>query len=188
MAENKRKIEELQNKLKSSTLNTTKLQGTLNKLNTQLQEKTKEIDILKQQVSERDTKIQELGESVEKLTAENTQVKAEKEATSRIAQNQDTQLNTAWYVFGTNKELKSHKIIVDGDVLKTQDFDADYFTKIDIRKTTVIPLNSKSAKLLTTHPQGSYSLLKDSKGEYTLRITNATDFWSVSKHLVIKVK
>ena len=188
MAENKRKIEELQNKLKSSTLNTTKLQETLNKLNTQLQEKTKEIDILKQQVSERDTKIQELGESVEKLTAENTQVKAEKEATSRIAQNQDTQLNTAWYVFGTNKELKSHKIIVDGDVLKTQDFDADYFTKIDIRKTTVIPLNSKSAKLLTTHPQGSYSLLKDSKGEYTLRITNATDFWSVSKYLVIKVK
>lgn len=188
MAENKRKIEELQNKLKSSTLNTTKLQETLNKLNTQLQEKTKEIDILKQQVSERDTKIQELGESVEKLTAENTQVKAEKEATSRIAQNQDTQLNTAWYVFGTNKELKSHEIIVDGDVLKTQDFDADYFTKIDIRKTTVIPLNSKSAKLLTTHPQGSYSLLKDSKGEYTLRITNATDFWSVSKYLVIKVK
>ena len=188
MAENKRKIEDLQNKLKSSTLNTTKLQETLNKLNTQLQEKTKEIDILKQQVSERDTKIQELGESVEKLTAENTQVKAEKEATSRIAQNQDTQLNTAWYVFGTNKELKSHKIIVDGDVLKTQDFDADYFTKIDIRKTTVIPLNSKSAKLLTTHPQGSYSLLKDSKGEYTLRITNATDFWSVSKYLVIKVK
>lgn len=188
MAENKRKIEELQSKLKSSTLNTSKLQETLNKLNNQLQEKTKEIDELKQQISERDNKIQELGESVEQLTNENKQVRAEKEATSQIAQNQDTQLNTAWYVFGTNKELKFHKIIVDGDVLKNQNFDADYFTKIDIRKTTVISLNSKSAKLLTTHPQGSYSLLKDSKGEYTLRITNVSDFWSISKYLVIKVK
>ena len=74
------------------------------------------------------------------------------------------------------------------DVLKNKDFEADYFTKIDIRKTTVIPLNSKSAKLLTSHPAGSFSLLKDSKGEYTLRITSPSDFWNVSKYLVIKVK
>ncbi len=188
MAENRRKIEELQEKLKSSTLNTTKLQETLNKLTKQLEEKTKEIEELKNQIADRDVKIQELGESVEKLTEENTQVKAEKDATTEIAQRQDAQLNTAWYVFGTNKELKQHKILVDGDVLKNQDFDAGYFTKIDIRKTTVIPLNSKSAKLLTTHPEGSYSLLKDSKGEYTLRITSPSEFWSVSKYLVIKVK
>lgn len=188
MEENRRKIEELQDKLQRSTLNTTKLKETLDKLTAQLEEKTKEIEELKQQVAERDTKIQELGESVEKLTAENTQVKAEKDVTEEIAQRQDMQLNTAWYVFGTNKELKAHKILVDGDVLKNKDFDADYFTKIDIRKTTVIPLNSKSAKLLTSHPAGSFSLLKDSKGEYTLRITSPSDFWSVSKYLVIKVK
>ncbi len=188
MEENRRKIEELQDKLQRSTLNTTKLKETLDKLTAQLEEKTKEIEELKQQVAERDTKIQELGESVEKLTAENTQVKAEKDVTEEIAQRQDMQLNTAWYVFGTNKELKAHKILVDGDVLKNKDFDADYFTKIDIRKTTVIPLNSKSAKLLTSHPAGSFSLLKDSKGEYTLRITSPSDFWNVSKYLVIKVK
>lgn len=188
MLENKRKIEELQNKLKSSSLNASKLQETLNKLQAQLEQKTKDIDELRQQLSERDIQISELGESVEKLTTENAQVKDERDAAAEIARNQDAQLNTAWYVFGTNKELKSHKIIVDGDVLKTNDFDADYFTQIDIRKTNVIPLNSKSAKLLTTHPEGSYSLLKDSKGEYTLRITNASEFWSVSKYLVIKVK
>ncbi len=188
MEENRRKIAELEEKLKSSSLNSTKLQETLNKLTAQLQEKTKEIDELKNALAERDVKIQELDESVNKLTQENTQVKAEKDATTAIAQKQDAQLNTAWYVFGTNKELKNHKIIVDGDVLKSKDFDAEYFTKIDIRNTTVIPLNSKSAKLLTTHPQGSYSLLKDGKGEYTLRITNPTGFWSVSKYLVIRVK
>ena len=64
----------------------------------------------------------------------------------------------------------------------------NYFTKIDIRKVNVIPLESRYAELLTNHPANSYSLLKDSKGEYTLRITDAAKFWSVSKYLVVRVK
>ena len=84
--------------------------------------------------------------------------------------------------------MKDHKILVKGDVLENEDFDKDYFTKIDIRKTTSIPLGSKYAKMYTTHPAGSYSLLKDSNGEYTLRISDPAKFWSVSKYLVIRVK
>ena len=188
LLENRRKIEDLQQKLKNSSVNASKMQAAINKLTEQLEQKTKELDDLRQQIAERDIKIVELGQSVEKLKTENTQVKAESEMNAEIAKNQDAQLNTAYYMFGTNKELKKHRILVDGDVLKTKDFDADYFTKIDIRKVNVIPLNSKYAKLLTTHPEGSYSLLKDSKGEYTLRITNASEFWSVSKYLIIRVK
>jgi len=188
MAENRQKIEKLQQQINASSVNTTKLQEALKKLTQQLEEKTVEIDSLKTQLAQRDVKIQELGQSVEQLQAENTQVKAESEVNAEIARNQDAQLNTAYYVYGTTKELKQQKILVDGDVLKTNDFNADYFTKIDIRKTNVIPLDSKSVKLLTTHPEGSYSLLKDSKGEYTLRITDAAEFWSVSRYLVIRVK
>jgi len=188
MAENRQKIEKLQQQINASSVNTTKLQEALKKLTQQLEEKTVEIDSLKTQLAQRDVKILELGQSVEQLQAENTQVKAESEVNAEIARNQDAQLNTAYYVYGTTKELKQQKILVDGDVLKTNDFNADYFTKIDIRKTNVIPLDSKSVKLLTTHPEGSYSLLKDSKGEYTLRITDAAEFWSVSRYLVIRVK
>lgn len=188
LLDNRRKIEDLQQKLKTSSVNASKMQAAINKLTEQLEQKTKELDELRQQIAERDIKIVELGQSVEQLKSENSQVKAESEMNAEIAKNQDAQLNTAYYMYGTNKELKKHRILVDGDVLKTKDFDADYFTKIDIRKVNVIPLNSKSAKLLTTHPEGSYSLLKDSKGEYTLRITNATEFWSVSKYLVVKVR
>ncbi len=188
MLENRRKIEELQQRLNQSSVNTAKMQEALKKLTAQLEEKTQEIEDLRTQLAQRDVKIIELGESVEKLQNENTQVKAESEANAEIAKNQDAQLNTAYYVFGTSKELKEQKILVDGDVLKNNDFNANYFTKIDIRRTNVIPLESKSAKILTTHPEGSYSLLKDSKGEYTLRITDAAEFWSVSRYLVIKVK
>lgn len=188
MLENRRKIEELQQRLNASSVNSAKLQETIKKFTAQLEEKALEIEEMRTQLAQRDVQILELAGSVEALKQENTQVKAENELNAEIAKNQDAQLNTAWYVFGTTKELKEQRIIVDGDVLKTKDFNADYFTKIDIRKTNVIPLNSKSAKLLTTHPEGSYSLLKDSRGEYTLRISDANEFWSVSRYLVIRVK
>ena len=64
----------------------------------------------------------------------------------------------------------------------------DYFTQIDLRVTKVIRLYSKSAKLLTNHPAGSYSLDKDAQGQYTLRVLDPQKFWSVSKYLVIVVK
>jgi hypothetical protein len=111
-----------------------------------------------------------------------------KDEVDNIVNIQDEMLNTGWYVYGTKKELKESKILVDGNVLKDGGFDADYFTKIDIRNTIVIPLNSKSVKILTTHPEDSYTLIKGSNGEYTLRIKDPSIFWSVSKYLVVRVK
>ena len=62
------------------------------------------------------------------------------------------ELNAAWFVFGTKSELKAQKILQSGDVLKSADFNKDYFTQIDIRTTKEIKLYSKRAELLTTHP------------------------------------
>ena len=75
-----------------------------------------------------------------------------------------------------------------GQVLKDSDINKDYFTQVDIRTTKEIKLYSKRAELLTTHPSGSYELVKDDKGQLTLKITNPTEFWSVSRYLVIQVK
>lgn len=119
---------------------------------------------------------------------ENDRVKRDNELKEQIVNNQDAQLNTAYYVFGTKSELKQHKILDNGDILTNQNFDKSYFTKIDIRNITTIPLYSKSAKVLSKHPANAYSLQKDSKGEYTVKILNPTEFWSLTKYLVIKVK
>jgi hypothetical protein len=106
----------------------------------------------------------------------------------RYAHNQDAQINTAYYVFGTKSELKQRNILSNGEILTNANFDRNYFTKIDIRNINTIPLHSKSAKILSKHPSNAYSLLKDSKGEYTLKIINPTDFWNLTKYLVILVK
>ncbi|MDE7117723.1 MAG: hypothetical protein K2O61_03655 [Bacteroidaceae bacterium] len=187
MEENRRKIEELGNKLSASTINSSKLKEAISKLTLQLNEKSTELETLRTQLAEKDMMIAELGSAVNTLKDENAQVKQEKDEAEQIAKTQDAQLNTAWYVYGTSTDLKEQGILKKGEVLQGN-YNKDYFTKIDIRKVSVISLGSKSATILTTHPAGSYTLLKDSKGEYTLRITDAPKFWSVSKYLVVKVK
>ena len=184
---NRRKIEELTSKLNSSSINSAKLKETINSLTKQLNEKNAEIEKLRAQLAEKDVVIEELGNTVTTLKDENTQVRQQKEATEQIARTQDAQLNTAWYVYGTSKELKAQGVLSKGEVLQGE-YNKNYFTKIDIRKVTVIPFEAKHARILTTHPDGSYTLLKDSKGEYTLRITDPATFWSVSKYLVVKVR
>ena len=132
-------------------------------------------------IAEQETKINSLDKEVNELTTSNEE-KAETVA------KQEKELNTAWYVFGTKKELKEQRIIESGDVLKNKDFNQDYFTKIDIRVVKSIKLYSKSAKLLTSHPADSYKLEIDGQKQYTLYITNPQQFWSVSRYLVILVK
>jgi predicted nucleic acid-binding Zn-ribbon protein len=188
MEANRKKIDELQARLKSSGINAKKLQDAIDKLNSQMKEKDKSIVELRTLLANKDIQIAELGDSLASVSAKNEEIENAKEAVDQIASKQDELLNTAWYVYGTKSELKERRILVDGDVLKTSDFDADYFTKIDIRNTIVIPLNSKSVKILTTHPEDSYTLIKGSNGEYTLRIKDPSIFWSVSKYLVVRVK
>lgn len=186
---NKERIAKLREQLKESSFNTSKLQATIESLNKELESKTAKIEELQAEldsknahIAHQDKQISELNTNVNSLTADNA-------AKARAVEQQDKQLNTAWYVFGTKKELREQHILEGTNkVLKGNNFNKDYFTKIDIRVDKVIKLYSKSAKLLTNHPAGSYSLDKDARGMYTLRITNPTTFWSVSKYLVVVVK
>lgn len=187
MESQRQKIAELEKKFNASNLNSAKLKEAINGLKLQLEEKSQAIETLTAQLAEKEVQITTLNEHVEALAAENTVVKQQRDETKQVAQKQDAELNTAWYVFGTSKELKEQNILQKGEVLKG-DYNKEYFTKIDIRSTRVIPLNSKSAKILTTHPADSYKLMKDSKGEYTLCISENESFWSISKYLVILVK
>lgn len=193
LQENRQKIEELQRKLTNSSINAAKFKEMVAQLEQQLEEKSQQLEELRMQIQLKDQKIAQLSDDVSNLQNDNETLKTSKEQTERIARSQDEQLNSAWYVVGTSKQLKEHKILTSSGlfskskVLKDE-FDVNFMTKIDIRNTTVIPLSSKSADIMTNHPSGSYTLLKDNKGLYTLRISDPTKFWSLSKYLVIKVK
>lgn len=194
MEENKEQIAKLQSMLKNSKTNSAQLKKAVAALTQELTAKAQRIEELQTELASKNIRIQELDAAVSDLTVAKDELAAENEAKAKTVEEQDKALNTAWFVFGTKKELKDQKILSGsglfkkGEVLKDGDVNKDYFTQIDLRTTKEIKLYSKDADILTTHPAGSYKLEKDDKGQLILKITNPKEFWSVSKYLVIQVK
>ena len=185
---NREQIAKLEKQLANSNYQSEQLKKAIKNLTAELNAKQQQIETLQSELAAKNIRIAELDEAVSDLNKNVDELSAENEVKTRTVEAQDKALNTAWYVFGTKSELKDQKILKRGNVLKDNDFNKDYFTQIDIRTDKVIKLYSKRAQLLTTHPEGSYVLEKDSEGQLTLKITNPTDFWSVSRYLVIQVR
>lgn len=183
----KKTIENLQAQLIQKDGELKKLRAELQAKNIHIAELDETINGLNSDVASLNTSVQNLNTEKTNLTNEKAQLQSESNKKSETISSQDKQLNTAWYVFGTKKELKQNNILNDGKVLR-EGFNRNYFTKIDIRVDKEIKLYSKSAKILTVHPSSSYSLSKDSNGQYVLRINDPQSFWSTSKYLVVQVK
>ena len=187
MKQNRELIAKLQRQLREGSIKGDQLQRTIENLTKQMEEKDKQLQQLREELDAKDIHIMDLDEKIANL---NTNVDNLTEEGNRKAQkinDQDQQLHTAWYVFGTKDELKEQRIYDGGKVLQGN-FNRSYFTKIDIRVTKEIKLYSRSAKMLTAHPASSYTLQRDATKQYVLRITNPQQFWSTSKYLVIQVK
>ena len=187
MKQNRELIAKLQKQLESSTLKGGQLKKTIDNLTAQLEAKDKQLLALREELEKKDIHISELDETIGNLNTNVSNLSADNQQKAETINAQDKQLNTAWYVFGTKKELKGQHILEGGKVMNGN-FNKNYFTKVDIRNTTEIKLYSKSAKLLTAHPASSYSLTHDASKQYVLRITNPQIFWSTSKYLVVLVK
>ncbi|MBP3230352.1 MAG: hypothetical protein J6M40_06410 [Prevotella sp.] len=187
MAKNRELINKLKKQLRESSVKGDQLNKTLEDLVAQLEQKDQQLQQLRSELDAKDIHIGKLDETIATLNTDVENLKTESSQKTETINTQDKQLNTAWFVFGTKKELKEQRIIEDGRVLQAN-FNKNYFTKIDIRIDKEIKLYSKSAKLLTMHPSSSYTLAKDAKDQYVLRITNPQIFWSTSKYLVVLVK
>ena len=187
MQQNRELIKKLQGQLRDSDFKSQELKKVIANMLRQLDEKDQQLQQLRAELDAKNRHIAELDETISNLNNNVTELKSESDEKSQIINNQETQLNTAWYVFGTRPELKDQRILM-GDKVLQQNFNKNYFTKIDIRVTREIKLYSKSARLLTSHPAGSYELTRDNNKMYTLAITNPQLFWSTSKYLVVVVK
>lgn len=190
---NRERIAELEKQLDNSKYASAQLKKAITGLKEELAVKTQQIETLQTELASKNIRIAELDDAVAGLNQNVADLTAENAAKAAIVANQDVALNAAWFVFGTSSELKDQKIISKKflqktKVLENEDFNKDYFTQIDIRTDKEIKLYSKDAKLLTAHPEGTYDLVKDDKGQLTLVITNPNKFWSVSRYLVIEVK
>lgn len=186
MQQNRELIDKLRTQLRESSINGEQLKKTIESLALQLEEKDKELQQLRAELDAKDIHIMDLDEKIANLNTNVSNLSSESAKKSETISAQDKQLHTAWFVFGTKKELKDQQILKNGKVLQGN-FNKEYFTKVDIRVDKEIKLYSRSAKMLTSHPSSSYTLQRDANKQYVLRITDPQLFWSTSKYLVILV-
>ena len=128
---NRELIANLQQQLRTSNQSDSRTKAKLEEMvanfNKQLEDKNREIEELRSQLEARDIKIAEQGEQISSLNSSVNDLAQKNEEKSRTVAAQDKELNTAYYVFGTKRELREQRILKRGDVLKSNDFNKDYF-------------------------------------------------------------
>lgn len=188
---NKNELEKLKSKLKKSAFKSSELEQSIERLTKMLEEESFKVVFLTEKLAEKDSLINQLGSTVDKLGKDVDELSNDNKSKQEKIKEMDVSIHTAWYVFGTRKELKDQKIVTSDGLFSPQrvlqqDFNKNYFVRIDARNTKSIPLYSTRAKILTNHPKSSYTLEKDN-GNFVLLIVDTNEFWSVSKYLVIEV-
>lgn len=192
LQKNRQIVAQLRSKLKKSDARIVELEKMIESLNKQVESKDAEISDLKDQLAKLNIKVEGLSSEVSNLNQTVDNLNNDNKAKQQAINDKTAELNTAYYVIGTTKELKAKNIITkEGGFIglgksKTvkSDFDKTYFTKIDVTKFKGVPVFKKKATVITTHPAGSYKLVGN-KAVDSLVIKNYAEFWSASKYLVI---
>lgn len=105
------------------------------------------------------------------------------------------ELNKVYYAYGTEKELLKNRVIektngfigLGKSTALKADFNDSYFTKTDGSRTKTIVVEGSDFRIITDHPHKSYSL--EASGNRTkIKISDPSEFWKISKYLVVVVE
>jgi tRNA splicing endonuclease len=184
--ESKNRIASLSKKLKDSGLKIAGLEEKIQSLSVMLEARDADIDDLKKFLQEKDFRMAEMNKNLDSLQV--VQVKSKE-----MIQEQENEINKAYFVYGTYKDLKEKGVIVkEGGLIKKKSFqenvDNKNFTQININEVKTIPIHAKKVALITEHPQNSYSLVEENGEIAYLEIENPKEFWKISKYAVVELK
>lgn len=186
LQQNKEQLRKLEQQVNTGSKNMAELRKTIARLQEEVASKSALIVSLQDELGQRDQEISRLSGTLADLMTglDSLSVKAGEQ--SQQLKDQEKELYTAWYIFGTRKELRNYKVL-DGNKVLEGNYNRNDFIKIDIRNESQIPLYAKKAKVLTSHPEDSYKLIKGTDKTITLMILDYKKFWSASKFLVVEV-
>lgn len=199
LQENRNKIADLEKQLANQGSQSKALNQTISRLKKQLEEKDVFINGLKEelqqsqkQIAQLNTQVSDLNQNIENLNDNIDLLNVQKAAHEATIKNQDAALNKVWVCIATQQVLKEKGIIKGGlfqsNEISKQGFDQSQFMQADMRELTNIPLNSKKATVITTHPESSYEIVEGDEGSKVLNIKDKESFWSMSKYLVVSIK
>lgn len=191
LQKNKEDIAKLNERLKASGGQSAQLRKTVENLNAELQQRSNTILELRDALTTRDAQIASLTGTVDKLASDVQDLSMQNQEQEAKIKEQEEALNTGYYIFGTNKELKEAKIISGGFLSSTkvlnESIDKSTFVKIDIREVQEIPVYAKKVKILSDQPKDSYTVAKDANGQAVVKILDYKRFWSLGQFLIMEV-
>ena len=175
MAANRDKIFQLEEKLAKSGKNNTSLRATIERMKAELEVKDQMILALKDDLSKKDIRIEELNVAVTDLNSNVQELTAVNEAQEAKIEEQIKNINEVWYCIGNDKDLKDADILTGTGLFRSKkifekDFDKKIFVEADLRELKSIPIDAKKAKLLSKHPEGSFQIGRASCRERVLRL------------------
>lgn len=184
--QNKKKLAELQGRIRKNRVKIGELEKLIGSLNMQLAEKDSNINMMNERILALNGTITTMTGQMDTLRLDNET--KQKEITDKV-----TRLNTAFFTVGSYKELRDKKILTkQGGFLGIgkqksviPDFNPDAFTQIDVTNVKSIAVNKKDAKLVSTHPSGTYTIQRENDKVTSIEITDPDRFWKASKYLVV---
>ncbi|GCD77738.1 hypothetical protein JCM31826_12200 [Thermaurantimonas aggregans] len=195
-----RDIQDLNSIIEESKAKITRLNQQLSASKSQNSQLTKLVESLKKQIEEREATIAELTKAIEErdetIRQLTRKVQVITEESQRTISAKEAELNKCYYIVDTRRNLKDKGIIdSQGGFLgigrvKTVSSSADQalFTVGDIRQLNRIDLDAKGVKIISEHPQGSYSIEREGKRITGLVINDPKAFWSITRVLVVMVE
>tara|TARA_R110000868_G_scaffold275930_5_gene535582 strand:+ start:961 stop:1815 length:855 start_codon:yes stop_codon:yes gene_type:complete len=188
MKQNEEMIANLNGKLRKSNIKMTQFERLIKNLNGQVDSKNQEIESLNKQLTDKKILIGQLYFKNDSLAYEN-------EVTEKKLENTIDVMNEVFYAYGTFKELKEKNVLTkEGGFLGIgqnkelkDNFNQEYFSKVDKRLQKSFLLYASKAKLITTHPPESYEIMGKDGSADSLIIKDVDAFWNASKYLVIVV-
>jgi uncharacterized coiled-coil protein SlyX len=187
-----------QNKQKIASLNAAlnKSGGTIKVLQNKIAELEASVKQSEVEITDLKATLVSKNFEIDQLNTKNTDLQNTIVQKDETINTQTYEMNKAFFVCGTFKQLKAKGLLTkEGGFIglgKTKTlastFSDSLFKQIDLSVTKSIPVNSKSAKLISEHPANSYQFIRDKdKKVESIEITDPALFWKISKYAVVEV-
>jgi chromosome segregation ATPase len=194
LAENREKLSKMEQQLSQRNDQIGKLSALIKHLNNELDEREATIARLEEVIKDQKSTIRDLESVVESSKIAITEMEEENVRQREQLSQQDTEMYTVYFTFGTKRELKDRGLLSGGFLKKKKadmgNVDKSKFSKADRRMMTEIQLPSGDAQVMSGQPADSYDFYEKEGDENSciLKITNPKRFWNTSDVLIIMLK
>lgn len=189
MEDNRRRIARLNRQVRESNVKIEEFEVLVASLNNEIEDRNVEISVLRDNLSQLNIHNEALASTIEQLETENVY-------RQNVIDEKVHQLNTAYFVYGTRRQLQEQEIIDrQGGILGlgrttvvNPGASREYFTRVDITQLDKVQIPASKLKLVSVHPADSYMVEVDEEEKVAeIVIENPEKFWSNTRYLIVSI-